>query len=121
MKLKDFIRLHKDDEVEVWDKQIDIRCPYYAYGDYSYGDSEDEDDLWKIENWLWDLEVSNVHGSSCCVDVFSQMENNISLFKDMYYEDDEEELVCLATEDVFTTLSQGFYGFANQFVTRMKL
>lgn len=136
MTLGEFIRLHKNDEIEVWDKEVDIRAPYYVYESFCF-DSEDEDDknLLKIEKWIQSLEVDSVwDGTSCTVNVYAEIEKNWKHIVDCirehggyadYFNDDEilddDEVIAEYTEDVFTTLSQGHYGFARDFCEFMNL
>ena len=107
MKLRDFIRLHNNDEVEVYDKYLDT-IPYYVSSDYAFNDTEDEKNFRLMEDWIQSLEVENVRGTTCNVDVYSQVEKRFEDTRD-------DEYIIGYTEDVFTTLSQGFYGFAELF------
>lgn len=124
MTLRDFIECNKQYEVEVWDENVDIDCPYYFYGENSYKDDDDEHNLYVLENWFLGLEVTHSNVSpfeiSCCVDVYSIIEKNWETLS-MFYNSEDEEGMCDCTQDVFTALSQGVYGFARMFVKAMGL
>ena len=123
MKLKEIC--NEDIELEIWDAQVDIRCPIYLYGEHNYQNNDDERNFYLMENWMNELEVSYYHGDSCCVDVYSEMEKNwatiLEKAKDRYILSDDDESIAAYTEDVFTCLAQGYYGFANDFVKFMGL
>ena len=112
MKLKDFIRLHKNDEIEVWDEVVDIANPYYVEGDYAF-DDEDDMNLRKMEQWIQELEITKIRGTTVMVNVYSKVKEKFT--------DDDDDIVCDYVEDIFTTLSQGYYGFAKMFCDEFKL
>lgn len=120
MTLREFIELHKNDEVEVWDDNVDISCPYYAWGEPCFKDTETDHYLHVLEKWLLGLKVKDCRESTCWVDVYSFVEKNWETLS-MFYASEDEDGMCDCTEDVFTTLSQGVYGFAKMFVKAMRL
>ena len=135
MTLKEFCKAH-DNEIEVWDRVVDIGCPYYNYGgDVSpYGDDEKDADLNLMEEWILSLPVDPISDSVCDVDVFSAVKDNwhdivagmtadggYKHFLNGYEDIDDDDAIADYVEDVFTCLSQGYYGFAKDFCDFMKL
>ena len=127
MKLKELAKVFEkgNNELEVWDTNVDISCPVYLYGEHNYEDNEEDHNFYLMENWMNELEVTHAFRESCCVDVYSEIEKNwkqiLEMAKDRYILEDDEESIASYTEDVFTCLSQGYYGFAKDFVRFMNL
>jgi hypothetical protein len=123
MTLREFCKENEQYEIEVWDENVDIDCPYYFYEKNTYEDDETDHYLHVLENWFLDLEVTHSNLSpfeiSCCVDVYSFVEKHWDVLKQFY--DNNYEPECDCTQDVFTTLSQGYYSFAKKFVTVLGL
>lgn len=122
------------DEIEVWDKEVDISIPYYFYGVNCFEDNDEERDLHLMENWFLSLPVESINGYTCTVDVFSRVKENwdhivAMMKKDPSYfsflscfsDPNDDEAIAEFTEDIFTCLSQGFYGFAKDFVSFFSL
>lgn len=131
MKLKEFIELHKNDEIEVWDTEVDIPIPFYLYGEHTFknGVNEyggDERGLYELENILFDLEVENVYKDTCTINVFNIAKKNwkklYKLYTDLPYEEveDDDEAIALCVEDVFKTISQGYYELGEDFAKALK-
>lgn len=124
MTLRDFVERNKQYEIEVWDENVDIDCPYYYYENPYFEDNETDHYLHVLENWFLGLEVTHSNVSpfeiSCCVDVYSIIEKNWDVLKMFYYSEDEEGM-CNCTQDVFTALSQGVYGVARMIVKALRL
>lgn len=122
-------------EIEVWDKEIDISYPYYNYdGDNTFG--EEDEFLHAMENWFLSLPVAEKYRENrCSVDVFHVIEEHwddiVEQMKDdVGYENflsnwgadiNDDEAIAEFVEDVFTCLSQGMYGFAEDFCKFMNL
>lgn len=127
MKLKELARqfAKENNELEVWDANVDISCPVYLDGEHVYEDNEEDHNFYLMENWMNELEVSHCYRESCCVDVYSEIEKNWEMIKEkskgIYNLTDDEEDIIGFTEDVFTCLSQGYYNFAKNFVKIMNL
>lgn len=128
MKLKDYCAVRF--ETEVWDEQVDVYPPVYVYEDRYYDDTEEDHFLFLLEDWFLNLEVTTAHDDVCCVDVFSAIKQNwrrivkmmkktdgyerfLSSYGDDIYDDDDA--IASIADDVFKTLSQGYYGCAEDF------
>lgn len=133
MKLRDYINSKRDfehcEEYEVWDSDVDIRCPVYEDVELTYKDNEKEHNLYLMENWFLDLDVATVSQSAVCVKCYDEIDWN---WEPIYHKLEEkgynvpgdwydEEYECSYIEDIFTTLSQGYYSFAKDFVEIMNL
>lgn len=125
MTLRDYIKLHSNDEIEVWDSEVDIPIPFYLYGENTYRDNEDEHYLFQLENILLGLEVSNCHKETCCIDVFSLVKKNwkklYKLYTDLPFEEvNDDESIADCVEDVFKVMSQGYYELGKKFAKALK-
>lgn len=133
MTLRDYINSKRDfehcEEYEVWDSDVDIRCPVYEDVEMTYKDNEEEHNLYLMENWFLDLDVATVSQSTVCVKCYDAIdwewepiyhkleEKGYNVSGDWY----DEEYECSYIEDIFTCLSQGYYSFAKDFVEIMNL
>jgi len=126
MKLKEFVEVHKNDEVEVWDSQVCCTIPFYLYGEKTYGDTVDEKYLSQLENTLLELEVSNVSETSCCINVFDLVKKNwkklYKLYTDLPFEEveNDDEAIADCVDDVFKVMSQGYYDLGKEFAKKLK-
>ena len=135
MLLKEYCKVRRDEETEVWDECVDIGAPYYNDGgECGYEDSKEDHYLFLVEKWILSLPVSHSNGYSVCVDVYHEIEKNwndiLKKMKKLGFEysflgnpeeEQDDETIALYVEDVFTTLSQGFYSFAHDFCILMGL
>ena len=127
MKLKELAKEFEkeNNELEVWDANVDISCPIYLCGEHCYEDNEEDHNFYLMECWMNELEVKNQYKGTCCVDVYSELEKNwetiLERSKETFVLGDDEDDIAAFTEDVFTCLSQGFYNFAKNFVKIMNL
>lgn len=123
------------DEIEVWDEEIDIKQPVYVYPELTYENKGDEVDLYRMEQWFRNLEVTSSLTYSVCVNVFKEikenwehilekMKNNSSYigFLEEYGEDATcDEAIAEYVEDVFTILAIGFKKSAGDFCEFMEV
>lgn len=122
-------------EIEVWDKDIYVSIPYYNYdGDFCFEDSEENHYLHLMEKWFLSLEAETMSQGVCSVNCYEVIERdweeilfyykNAGLYDDLvrgYDGDRDPDLICDFVEDIFTSLSQGYYRFAMAFCCAMKL
>ena len=125
------------DEIEVWDKEIDVPQPFYCYPEMTYSDNDDEHYLFLMEKWLMLLPVDNVssHGT-CCVNVYHEIEAHWEdIFNGMKADEgydnfvanaerygwDDCEVIADYVEDVFTILAYGYNELAKDFCWFMGL
>lgn len=124
-------------ELEVWDADVDIANPYYLYdGEMTWKDNEDEHYLYLLEDWLLGLNIDEsslvmdaTYGFSCCVTCYHELDllwermmcrnKELNLFA--FDSDDEDDMKADLTEDLFTCLSQGYYGLAKRFCLLLEL
>lgn len=125
-----------ENDVEVWDDNVDISTPVYEYSDYTYEDNDEDYYLHKMEEWFRNLEIKTHLTESVFVDVFSEIEKRwehivdcmkekgrYSIFLYTYGDDilDDDEAIADYVQDVFKTLSLGIYGMAKDFCEFMGL
>ena len=134
MNLLDYCKTVKG-EIEVWDKDIYVQIPYYNYdGDFCFEDSEENHYLHLMEKWFLSLNAETMSQGVCSVNCYEVIERdweeilfyfkNAGLYDDLVrgYDDDRDpDLICDYVEDIFTSLSQGYYRFASAFCCAMKL
>ena len=133
MTLRDYINSKRDfehcEEYEVWDNDVDIRCPVYEDVEMTYKDNEKEHNLYLMENWFLDLDVDTVSQSTVWVKCYDAIEWD---WEPIYHKLEEkgynvsddcfdDEYIASYVEDIFTCLSQGYYSFAKDFVEIMNL
>ncbi len=128
MTLREYCSLVKG-EVEVWDAYIDVSIPYYNYdGENCFEDNEEDHYLHLMENWFLSLPVTSNNGSVGSVDCFHAIEENwdrilkgmqedggYNSFLNSYSDWHDDEMIADYVEDVFTTMSQGYYSMAKDF------
>lgn len=134
MKLLDYCKTCKG-EIEVWDEQVDICAPYYNYdGEACFANNEEDQYLFLAERWFLSLDVKPIRAGVCSVDCFQAIDERwddilcymiasgaygsfLNRFKDHH----DDEMIAEFVEDVFTCLSQGYYGFAQDFCCMLDL
>jgi len=134
MTLREYCKIVKG-EVEVWDKDVDVYPPYYNYdGENCFEDNEENHYLHLMENWFLSLPVGDSRQAVCSVECFREIEKNwdrilkgmqdqgdYTRFLNRYSDHHDEDMIIDYVEDVFNTMSQGFYGMAEDFCHFMNL